>query len=146
LEELGKDDPVGPSGPDQLRPETNKRKSWQAAPDLAISAPEIPIVPGKVEAVAPRGGHEKPKEAEQHTSGYDRAMPAYSAFELPWQDRLLVIFEAAKHIGGDHRLQRIDQHDVASWKIGQPVDPLAEFTKTGSKGTGNDGGRDGHPL
>jgi restriction system protein len=75
LEELGKDDAVGRSGPDRLRPETNKRKSWQAAPDLAMSAPEIPIVPG------------------QQASGYDRAADraalAYSAFELPWQDRLL---------------------------------------------------------
>jgi restriction system protein len=75
LEELGKDDAVGRSGPDRLRPETNKRKSWQATPDVAISAPEIPIVPG------------------QQASGYDRAADraalAYSAFELPWQDRLL---------------------------------------------------------
>ena len=75
MEELGKDDAVGRSGPDRLRPETNKRKSWQAAPDLAMSAPEIPIVPG------------------QQASGYDRAADraalAYSAFELPWQDRLL---------------------------------------------------------
>ncbi len=75
MEELGKDDAVGRSGPDRLRPETNKRKSWQATPDVAISAPEIPIVPG------------------QQASGYDRAADraalAYSAFELPWQDRLL---------------------------------------------------------
>lgn len=75
MEELGKDDAVGRSGPDRLRPETNKRKSWQATPDVAISAPEIPIVPG------------------QQASGYDRAADraalACSAFELPWQDRLL---------------------------------------------------------
>ena len=75
MEELGKDDAVGRSGPDRLRPETNKRKSWQATPDVAISAPEIPIVPG------------------QQASGYDRAADraalAYSAFELLWQDRLL---------------------------------------------------------
>lgn len=75
MEELGKDDAVGRSGPDRLRPETNKRKSWQATPDVAISAPEIPIVPG------------------QQASGYDRAADraalAYSAFELPWQDQLL---------------------------------------------------------
>ena len=71
MEELGKDDAVGRSGPDQLRPETNRRKSWPATPDLAMSAPEIPIVPG------------------QQASGYDRAALAYSAFELPWQDRLL---------------------------------------------------------
>jgi restriction system protein len=75
LEELGKDDAVGRSGPDRLRPETNKRKSWQATPDVAISAPEFLIVPG------------------QQASGYDRAADraalAYSAFELPWQDRLL---------------------------------------------------------
>jgi restriction endonuclease Mrr len=75
LEELGKDEAVGRSGPDRLRPETNKRKSWQATPDVAISVPESPIVPG------------------QQASGYDRAADraalAYSAFELPWQDRLL---------------------------------------------------------
>ena len=41
------------AGPDQPKPETNKRKSWQAAPGLAISAPDIPIAPGQVEGVAP---------------------------------------------------------------------------------------------
>lgn len=62
MEELGKDAAVGPAGPDRLRPETNKRKSWQAVPAPVISAEEIPIVP---------------------------ATPAYSAFEIPWQDLLL---------------------------------------------------------
>jgi len=129
LEELGKDDPVGPSGPDQLRPETNKRKSWQAAPDLAISAPEIPIVPGKVEAVAPRGGHEKPKEAEQHTSGYDRAMPAYSAFELPWQDRLLECLLRMKPAAFERLCQRILRE--------------SGFIKVEVTGRSGDGGIDG---
>jgi len=79
LEELGKDDAVGPSGPDQLRPETNTRKSWPAAPDLAMSAPEIPIVPGQ-EGSALR--HDRRRiVAEQGSAGHERAAAAYSAFE-----------------------------------------------------------------
>jgi restriction system protein len=71
LEELGKDEAVGPAGPDQLKAETNKRKSWRPASGIAICPTDIPI--------APNGEYDRPNEA----------MPAYSAFEIPWQDRLL---------------------------------------------------------
>ena len=113
MEELGKDDAVGPSGPDQPRPETNKRKSWQAAPDLAISAPEIPIVPGQ-------GGT---------AAGYERAATAYSAFELPWQDRLLECLLKMKPSAFERLCQRILRE--------------SGFIKVEVTGRSGDGGIDG---
>jgi len=89
LEELGKEDAVGPVGPDQLKAETNKRKSWRPAPNIAISAADIPIAPVQFHGVSLHGEHDKPNEAGQDLGAYGRAMPAYSAFETPWQDRLL---------------------------------------------------------
>jgi restriction endonuclease len=86
LEELGKDSLVGPAGPDQLKAETNKRKSWRPASGIAISASDIPIAP-VLPGVSPHGEHDRSNEAGQPVAG--RTMPAYSAFEIPWQDRLL---------------------------------------------------------
>lgn len=117
MEELGKDDAVGPSGPDQVRPETNKRKSWQATPDLAMSAPAIPIVPGQ----------------EGSASGYDRtadrAALAYSAFELPWQDRLLECLLKMKPAAFERLCQRILRE--------------SGFIKVEVTGRSGDGGIDG---
>lgn len=117
MEELGKDDAVGRSGPDQLRPETNKRKSWQATPGLAMSAPAIPIVPGY----------------EGSASGYDRAAdraaPAYSAFELPWQDRLLECLLKMKPAAFERLCQRILRE--------------SGFIKVEVTGRSGDGGIDG---
>ena len=127
MEELGKDDAVKPSGPDQPKPETNKRKSWQAAPGLAISAPDIPIAPGQVEGVAPRG--ERPNEAEQNTPGYDRATPAYSAFEIPWQDRLLECLLKMKPAAFERLCQKILKD--------------SGFIKVDVTGLSGDGGIDG---
>jgi restriction system protein len=79
LEELGKDDAVGPVGPDQLKAETNKRKSWRPAPGIAICPSDTPIAPVHLNGVSSHSEQDKPNEAR----------PAYSAFETPWQDRLL---------------------------------------------------------
>ena len=117
MEELGKDDAVGPSGPDQLRPETNKRKSWQAAPDLAMSAREIPIVPGQQASAA---GYER---------AADRAALAYSAFELPWQDRLLECLLKMKPAAFERLCQRILRE--------------SGFIKVEVTGRSGDGGIDG---
>jgi restriction system protein len=131
LEELGKDDAVGPSGPDQLRPETNKRKSWQAAPDLAISAPEIPIVPGQ-EGSALRRDQKRIDEG-QSAAGYecaaDRVAAAYSAFELPWQDRLLECLLKMKPAAFERLCQRILRE--------------SGFIKVEVTGRSGDGGIDG---
>jgi hypothetical protein len=89
LEELGKDDAVGPAGPDQLKAETNKRKSWRPAPRIAICNADVPIAPLQLHGVSPHGEHDRPSDTTQDLAGYGRAMPAYSAFEMPWQDRLL---------------------------------------------------------
>jgi len=117
LEELGKDDAVGPSGPDRLKPETNKRKSWQAPPDLAMSAPEIPIVPGQQGSAA---GYEL---------AADRAALAYSAFELPWQDRLLECLLKMKPAAFERLCQRILRE--------------SGFIKVEVTGRSGDGGIDG---
>jgi len=82
LEEFGKDEMFWPAGPDQTKAETNKRKSWRPPPGIAISAADIPIAPVQFDGVLPHGVHDRPNDA-------GRVMPAYSAFELPWQDRLL---------------------------------------------------------
>lgn len=86
MEELGKDAAVGPAGPDQLKAETNKRKSWRPAPGIAICGADIPIAPVQFHGVSP---HDGPSEAGRDAAGYGPPMPAYSAFEMPWQDRLL---------------------------------------------------------
>ena len=108
MEELGKGDAVGPTGPDQLSPETSKRKPWQAAPDLSIPASEISIVPSQVEAAAlQHERRDKRNEAEQNAVGHDRATPAYSAFEIPWQDRLLECLLKMKPAAFERLCQRI---------------------------------------
>jgi restriction system protein len=89
LEELGKDDAVGPAGPDQLKAETDKRKSWRPAPGIAICAADIPIAPVQPHGVSLHREHDKPNEPAQDLAGYDRLMPAYSTFETPWQDVVL---------------------------------------------------------
>ncbi|XSC44284.1 restriction endonuclease [Bradyrhizobium sp. RDT10] len=130
LEELGKDDAVGPAGPDQLRPETSKRKSWQAAPDLSISALEISIVPGLVEEAAPhRDRRVERNETEQNAAGHDRATPAYSAFEIPWQDRLLECLLKMKPSAFERLCQRILKD--------------SGFIKVDVTGRSGDGGIDG---
>ncbi len=131
MEELGKDDAVGPSGPDQPRPETNKRRSWQAAPDLAISAPEIPIVPGQQGSVLRRD--QKRIDEGQSAAGYERAADrvaaAYSAFELPWQDRLLECLLKMKPAAFERLCQRILRE--------------SGFIKVEVTGRSGDGGIDG---
>jgi len=130
LEELGKDDAVGPTGPDQLSPETSKRKSWQAAPDLSIPASEISIVPSQVEAAAlQHDRREKRNEAEQSAAGHDRATPAYSAFEIPWQDRLLECLLKMKPAAFERLCQRILKE--------------SGFIKVDVTGRSGDGGIDG---
>jgi restriction system protein len=130
LEELGKDDAVGPAGPDQLRPETNKRKSWQAVPEFAISVPEVSIVPGQVEEVAPRHDRrEKRNEAEQNAGAYDRPTPAYSAFEIPWRDQLLECLLKMKPAAFERLCQRILKE--------------SGFIKVDVTGRSGDGGVDG---
>jgi len=130
LEELGKDDAVGPTGPDQLSPETSKRKSWQAAPDLSIPASEISIVPSQVQAAAlQHDQREKRNEAEQSAAGHDRATPAYSAFEIPWQDRLLECLLKMKPAAFERLCQRILKE--------------SGFIKVDVTGRSGDGGIDG---
>jgi restriction system protein len=130
LEELGKDDAVGPTGRDQLSPETSKRKSWQAAPDLSIPASEISIVPSQVEAAAlQHDRREKRNEAEQSAAGHDRATPAYSAFEIPWQDRLLECLLKMKPAAFERLCQRILKE--------------SGFIKVDVTGRSGDGGIDG---
>ena len=129
MEELGKDDAVGPAGPDQLKPETDTRKSWQPAPGAAVSAPDIPVVLDQAGGVRPHGGHEKPNEAGQDMAGYGQATPAYSAFEIPWQDRLLECLLKMKPAAFERLCQKILKD--------------SGFIKVDVTGRNGDGGIDG---
>ena len=108
--------------------------AWQAAPEFAISAPEISIVPGQVEEAAPHHDRrEKRNEAEQNAGGYDRAtdraVAAYSAFEIPWQDRLLECLLKMKPAAFERLRQRILKD--------------SGFIKVDVTGRSGDGGIDG---
>ena len=89
MEELGKVDAAGSAGPDPLKTETSKRKSWRPAHDIAISGADIPIAPFLPHAVLAHDEHARPNDAGQDVAGYGHEMLAHSAFETPWQDRLL---------------------------------------------------------
>jgi restriction system protein len=106
LEELGKDGALGPAGPDPLQTESSKRKSWRPAPTIAISGADIPIAPVQSPVVSPRE-RAKPNDAGQDAARYGRAMPAYSAFEMPWQDRLLECLLTMKPPAFERLCQRI---------------------------------------
>jgi restriction endonuclease Mrr len=129
LEELGKDDVVGPAGPDQLKVEANKRKSWRPSPGIAISAADIPIAPVQFLGVSLQGEHDKPNEAGQDAAGHGRAIPAYSALELPWQDRLLECLLKMKPPAFERLCQKILER--------------SGFIKVEVTGRSGDGGIDG---
>lgn len=128
MEELGKDDAVGPLGPDQLKLETNKRKSWRLAHGISIPATDIPIAPVQLHDVSP-GGHDKPNEAGRDMAGYSRAMPAYSAFETPWQDLVLECLLKMKPSAFERLCQKILER--------------SGFIKVDVTGRSGDGGIDG---
>jgi Restriction endonuclease len=130
LEELGKDNAVGSVGPDQLKAETNKRKSWRPAPGIAICAADIPIAPvHQFLGVSPCGEHNKPKEAGRDAAEYGRVMPAYSAFETPWQD---VVLECL-----------LKMTPSAFERLCQKILERSGFIKVDVTGRSGDGGIDG---
>lgn len=129
MEELGKEDAVGPAGPDQLKAEANKRKSWRPAPGIAICAADIPIAPVQLDGVSLHGGHDRPNEAGRDVAGYGRAMPAYSAFELPWQDRVLECL--------------LKMSPAAFERLCQKILKDSGFIKVDVTGRNGDGGIDG---
>ncbi len=89
MEELEKDGAGETAGSGDA--ETSERKAWRTVPlDLTIPDTEVSIVPSQVEkADKERDRRDKRNEAEQKPAGLDQAAPHYSAFETPWQDRLL---------------------------------------------------------
>ena len=65
-------------------------------------------MPSQVEAAAlQHERRDKRNEAEQNAVGHDRATPAYSAFEIPWQDRLLECLLKMKPAAFERLCQRI---------------------------------------
>lgn len=129
MEEPGKDDAVGSAGPDQLKAETNKRKSWRPTSGIAICAADIPIAPVHSDGVSPHGEHDKLNDAGQNVGEYGRAMPTYSAFETPWQDRLLECLLKMKPPAFERLCQKILQD--------------SGFVKVDVTGRSGDGGIDG---
>ena len=61
----------------------------------------------RVRSKVSRRAARKPNEAEQNMPGYDRATPAYSAFEIPWQDRLLECLLKMKPAAFERLCQKI---------------------------------------
>jgi len=129
LEELGKDDAGGPAGLDQLKAETNKRKSWRPAPGIAIGPTDIPIAPVQLDDVSPHGEHDRPNDGGQNVTGYGRAIPAYSAFETPWQDVVLECLLKMKPPAFERLCQKILER--------------SGFIKVDVTGRSGDGGIDG---
>lgn len=129
MEEFGKDDAVGPAAPDQLKAETNKRKSWRPASGIAICAADIPIAPAQLGGISAHGEHNKPNEAGRDASEYGRALPAYSAFETPWQDVVLECLLKMKPSAFERLCQKILER--------------SGFIKVDVTGRSGDGGIDG---
>ncbi len=119
MEELGKDRAIGPADPDQPKAETSTRKSPRAASDSAISAAEIPIAPLAFHGVALHGERNRPYET----------VLAYSAFETPWQDRVMECLLKMKPPAFERLCQRILKE--------------SGFIKVEVTGRSGDGGIDG---
>ncbi len=148
LEELEKDGPDETTNSDQLRPEsvgrslptpagpteqaeTSERKAWHTSPlDPSIPQTDISIVPGNVEKPErARDRRDKRSETEQSLAGPGEATPAYSAFETPWQDRLLDCLLKMKPAAFERLCQRILKD--------------SGFIKVDVTGRSGDGGIDG---
>jgi restriction system protein len=106
LEELEKDG-TGESNPDQPRRETSDiqvlRTPWTnpSIPDIEVS-----IVPSD-EAEQQRERREQLNAREQARPGMDKAAPAYSMFETPWQDQLLDCLLRMKPASFERLCQRV---------------------------------------
>jgi restriction endonuclease Mrr len=108
LEELEKDG-AGESSSDQLRRETSEPQPWRT-PSTHLSIPDIDIsiVPdnGGI-AEQERERDEKLSAREQDRAGLDKAAPAYSMFETPWQDQLLDCLLKMKPAAFERLCQRV---------------------------------------
>jgi restriction system protein len=127
LEELEKDGAGESPGLDRQRPETSGRN---AGPDLSISATEVSLVPGLGGTVGQqrdkRGARNEPAP---NPAGRDAPAAAYSAFEIPWQDRLLDCLLKMKPASFERLCQRILKD--------------SGFIKVDVTGRSGDGGIDG---
>ena len=120
-----------PSGQRPGSTETRNRQTQvlAAAPDASRFPPGYPDRSGPGRRCRAARRAEKPNEAEQNTAGYDRATPAYSAFEIPWQDRLLECLLKMKPAAFERLCQRILKD--------------SGFIKVDVTGRSGDGGIDG---
>lgn len=102
-------DGAGESGSDQLRRETSEPQPWRTpSPHLSIPDIGISIVPDNVgTAEQQRETGEKPSAREQDRAGQDKAAPAYSMFETPWQVQLLDCLLKMKPAAFERLCQRV---------------------------------------
>ena len=106
MEELEKDG-TGESNPDQSRRETGDLQAWRTpSTDPSIPDIEVSIVPGD-EAEQQRERREQFNAREQDRPGVDKAAPAYSMFEPPWQDQLLDCLLKMKPAAFERLCQRV---------------------------------------
>jgi restriction system protein len=125
--ELEKDGAGESRGSDILRPGTSGRN---AALDLPIPATEVSLVPGLDDTVGQqRDKREARNGPAQNLGGRDTPAAAYSAFEIPWQDRLLDCLLKMKPASFERLCQRILKD--------------SGFIKVDVTGRSGDGGIDG---
>jgi len=96
------------ASPDHSRPEPSEPQAWRtSSPDRSIVGTEISIVPEATRERRGKRNEDKRSETEQDRTGFDRAAPAYSAFETPWQELLLDCLLKMKPAAFERLCQRI---------------------------------------
>jgi restriction system protein len=108
LEEVERDGAGETASPDHLRPEPSEPQAWRATSfDRSIVGTEISIVPEATRERRDKRNEDKRNETEQDRAGLDKAATAYSAFETPWQERLLDCLLKMKPAAFERLCQRI---------------------------------------
>ena len=130
MEEVERDGAGETASPDHLRPEPSEPQAWRFySPDGSIVGTEISIVPEAARERRDKRNKDKRNETEQDRAGLDEVAPAYSAFETPWQERLLDCLLKMKPAAFERLCQRILQD--------------SGFIKVEITGRSGDGGIDG---
>ena len=130
MEEAERDGAGETASPDHLRPEPSEPQAWRTTlPDRSIVGTEISIVPEAARERRDKRNKDKRNETEQDRAGLDEVAPAYSAFETPWQERLLDCLLKMKPAAFERLCQRILED--------------SGFIKVEVTGRSGDGGIDG---
>lgn len=108
MEEVERNGAGETASPDHMRPEPSEPQAWRTtSPDRSIVGTEISIVPEATRERRDKRNEDKHNETEQDRAGLDKAATAYSAFETPWQERLLDCLLKMKPAAFERLCQRI---------------------------------------